>query len=268
MDRETRRRFAAWRAEEATDPQNTVVDDLFAGECDRAGFIQRATMFGLSASGDVRCAARRRRGARRLREGDARQGRRPAAHRHDAHPEGHAGAVDLPGDGCAAAGRHLRRVPQPQPPEPHARARAGRQLEPERQRQRVDLQAPPGRQVRQRQAHDRRRRHRDVPPAAHGPDVAGRLGLQRRALGRRRQQGRRLHDHVQARYADRELPVPHQQHHLPGDHPPQGLRRPVREDAADHGRLQPGRVHARASAPATTATRTGGAARRRSTAST
>ncbi|MDX6628019.1 MAG: peptide/nickel transport system substrate-binding protein [Gaiellales bacterium] len=50
MDRETRRRFAAWRAQEATDPQNTVVDDLFAGECDRAGFIQRATMFGLSAS--------------------------------------------------------------------------------------------------------------------------------------------------------------------------------------------------------------------------
>ena len=46
MDRETRRRFEAWRAE-APDPQNTVVDDLFAGECDRAGFIQRATMFGL-----------------------------------------------------------------------------------------------------------------------------------------------------------------------------------------------------------------------------
>jgi peptide/nickel transport system substrate-binding protein len=46
MDRETRRRFEAWRAE-APDPQNVVVDDLFAGECDRAGFIQRATMFGL-----------------------------------------------------------------------------------------------------------------------------------------------------------------------------------------------------------------------------
>ena len=46
MDRETRRRFEAWRAE-APDPQNTVVDDLFAGECDRAGFIQRATIFGL-----------------------------------------------------------------------------------------------------------------------------------------------------------------------------------------------------------------------------
>lgn len=49
MDRETRRRLEAWRAG-APDPQNTVVDDLFAGECDRAGFIQRATMFGLSTS--------------------------------------------------------------------------------------------------------------------------------------------------------------------------------------------------------------------------
>jgi peptide/nickel transport system substrate-binding protein len=49
MDRETRRRFEGWRAE-APDPHNVVVDDLFAGECDRAGFIQRATMFGLSAS--------------------------------------------------------------------------------------------------------------------------------------------------------------------------------------------------------------------------
>ncbi len=47
MDRETRRRFESWRAA-APDPHNTVVDDLLAGECDRAGFIQRATMFGLS----------------------------------------------------------------------------------------------------------------------------------------------------------------------------------------------------------------------------
>ena len=47
MDRDTRRRFEAWRAD-ASAPQNQVVDDLFSGECDRAGFIQRATMFGLS----------------------------------------------------------------------------------------------------------------------------------------------------------------------------------------------------------------------------
>ena len=104
-----------------------------------------------------------------------------------ADPEGHARALDVPGDGRPAAGRHRRRVPQPQPPEPHARARAGRQLEAERQRQRVDVQAAPGRQVRQRQADDRRRRHRDVSPPAHGPDLAGRLRLQRRALRRRRQ---------------------------------------------------------------------------------
>ena len=47
MDRETRRRLEAWRAE-APDPHNAVVDDLLSGECDRAGFIKRATMFGLS----------------------------------------------------------------------------------------------------------------------------------------------------------------------------------------------------------------------------
>jgi peptide/nickel transport system substrate-binding protein len=48
MDRETRRRFEAWRGETASDPQNVVVDDLLSGEIDRAGFIKRATMFGLS----------------------------------------------------------------------------------------------------------------------------------------------------------------------------------------------------------------------------
>ena len=48
MDRETRRRFEAWRGETASDPQNAVVDDLLSGEVDRAGFIRRATMFGLS----------------------------------------------------------------------------------------------------------------------------------------------------------------------------------------------------------------------------
>jgi peptide/nickel transport system substrate-binding protein len=47
MERETRRRLEAWRAE-APDPHNAVVDDLLNGECDRAGFIKRATMFGLS----------------------------------------------------------------------------------------------------------------------------------------------------------------------------------------------------------------------------
>ena len=87
MDRETRRRFEAWRAE-APDPHNTVVDDLFAGECDRAGFIQRATMFGLSVPVDVGCArsprARLLPRSRRRR----RQGRRPDPRRPDADPKG------------------------------------------------------------------------------------------------------------------------------------------------------------------------------------
>ena len=146
----------------ATDPQNVVVDDLLSGECDRAGFIQRATMFGLVRAGDLGSAARSRRGAGRVRQGDARQGRRPHPRRPHADPEGHARALDVPGDGCPADGRHLGRVPQPQPPEPDAPARAGGQLEAERQRQPVDVQAAPGRQVRQRQADDRRRRRRDV----------------------------------------------------------------------------------------------------------
>ena len=77
-------------------------------------------------------------------------------------------------------------------------ARAGRQLEAERHRQRVDVQAAPGRQVRQRPADDRRRRRRDLQPPAHRSDLAGRLGVQRRPLGCRRHEGRRLHRAVQA----------------------------------------------------------------------
>ena len=37
--------------------------------------------------------------------------------------------------------------------------------------------------------------------------------------------------------AGRELPVPHELDDLPGDHPPEGLRRPVRVDPADDGRV-------------------------------
>lgn len=49
MDRETRRRFSRYR-HQASDPQNAVIDDLIAGECDRGEFLRRATMFGLSTS--------------------------------------------------------------------------------------------------------------------------------------------------------------------------------------------------------------------------
>jgi peptide/nickel transport system substrate-binding protein len=49
MDREARRKFEAYRR--STGPiENTVIDDLNHGELDRAGFIRRGAMFGLSAS--------------------------------------------------------------------------------------------------------------------------------------------------------------------------------------------------------------------------
>lgn len=49
MDREARRQFERFRRD--TGPvENQVIDDLFAGECDRRGFLQRGAMFGLSAS--------------------------------------------------------------------------------------------------------------------------------------------------------------------------------------------------------------------------
>jgi peptide/nickel transport system substrate-binding protein len=49
MDRESRRRLDEYRRE--TGPiENTLIDELVSGELDRAEFIRRATMFGLSLS--------------------------------------------------------------------------------------------------------------------------------------------------------------------------------------------------------------------------
>jgi peptide/nickel transport system substrate-binding protein len=49
MDREARRKFEAYRRS-AGPIENSVIDDLNGGEVDRAGFIRRGAMFGLSAS--------------------------------------------------------------------------------------------------------------------------------------------------------------------------------------------------------------------------
>ena len=151
MDRETRRRLEAWRAE-APDPHNAVVDDLFAGECDRAGFIKRATMFGLSvpamsaalvAAGEAPMAfAKTTRGKA---GGRLRIGMTPI-------PKGtlepwtyqETAALQLGG----ISGEFLNRTQQNLTVDAGARG----QLEAERRRQRVDVQDPPGRQVRQRQA--------------------------------------------------------------------------------------------------------------------
>jgi peptide/nickel transport system substrate-binding protein len=50
VDRETRRRFEQYRAASAGPVENTLLDEFRDGELDRAEFLRRATMFGLSAS--------------------------------------------------------------------------------------------------------------------------------------------------------------------------------------------------------------------------
>ena len=50
MDREDRRRFEEYRREEAGPVENTLFDELASGELDRSEFLQRATVFGLSAT--------------------------------------------------------------------------------------------------------------------------------------------------------------------------------------------------------------------------
>ncbi len=49
MDRETRRALDAYRRSEAGPLENTLIDELVAGELDRREFLARATMLGLSA---------------------------------------------------------------------------------------------------------------------------------------------------------------------------------------------------------------------------
>jgi peptide/nickel transport system substrate-binding protein len=48
MDRETRRRFEDYRANQAGPIENTLIDELLDGEVDRKEFFRRATLFGLS----------------------------------------------------------------------------------------------------------------------------------------------------------------------------------------------------------------------------
>jgi peptide/nickel transport system substrate-binding protein len=50
MNREQRRQLAAYRHEEAGPIENNLIDELVNGELDRAEFIRRGSVFGLSAS--------------------------------------------------------------------------------------------------------------------------------------------------------------------------------------------------------------------------
>ncbi len=224
-------------------PAEPVVDDLFAGECDRAGFIQRATMFGLSvpvmsaallAAGEAPAAfAKETRGKA---GGRIRVGLTPIP-KGTLEPWTYQETAALQMGGIS--GEFLNR----NRPNLTLAARAGGQLEAERHRQQWTYKLRQGVKF----ANGKPMTADDVvatyTPPAHRPDLAGRLRLQRRALDRRRDEGRRLHRPVQAGHADGELPVPHELVDVPGDHPAQELRRAVRDDAADDRRLQPRRVH-------------------------
>src|SRR5947208_3157169 len=50
MDRESRRRLDQYRKDSAGPVENALLDDLVSGELDRASFIRRATVVGLSTS--------------------------------------------------------------------------------------------------------------------------------------------------------------------------------------------------------------------------
>jgi peptide/nickel transport system substrate-binding protein len=50
VDKDRRRRFEEYRLEEASEIENTVIDELVDGVLDRSEFIRRATMFGMSLS--------------------------------------------------------------------------------------------------------------------------------------------------------------------------------------------------------------------------
>ena len=82
MDRETRRMIEEYRRTEAGPLENNLIDELVAGELDRKEFLQRATMFGLSAGtigALLRYARRARRRVRRDRSTPSRRAARSAS---------------------------------------------------------------------------------------------------------------------------------------------------------------------------------------------
>ncbi len=50
MDRATRRRLEEYRRGEAGPIENTLIDELASGELDRAEFMRRGAMFGVSVA--------------------------------------------------------------------------------------------------------------------------------------------------------------------------------------------------------------------------
>ena len=157
MDRETRRLIEEFRRNEAGPIENNLIDELVGGELDRQEFLRRATMFGLSVGTIGHAPALRRRGGVALgataavAQGGRHDPRRPDGVRLELEP------YLLNDGGSLALRRHPGRVPHVHEPEGAGRAVARHELEAEHERDRVDVPAPQGRQVPQRQDDDRRR---------------------------------------------------------------------------------------------------------------
>ena len=218
MDRETRRIVESYRRDEAGPLENQVIDELLGGEVDRQEFLQRATMYGLGA-GTIG-ALLRFVGEADLAYGaslDAVQGRRHDPPRHPGIRERRSSRT------CSTTAARSR---SPASPASTSRSRTrqarsapwlGDELEDERRRNGLDVPAPQGRAVPQRQGDDVGRRRREH-------EAVRRQGLERRPrpLLRRRRESRRVGRYtgrLPAEVADRRLPVPPQSDDVPGDHP-------------------------------------------------
>ncbi len=156
-------------------------------------------------------------------------------------------------------------------PEPDALADARPELEAEREGDGLDVQrsarASSSRTARPLTA-------ADVVATLQPADGSGRrrrsaVGVQGRSPALRRQRRGRLHRRLHARRTDGQLPVPDEQHDLPGDHPAGQLQaRNVHEDPADDGGVQPHLIHARCRGEVRPQPELVGRQARRSTAST
>ena len=160
MDRETRRALEEYRRNDAGQIENNLIDELVNGEVDRAEFLRRGTMFGLSAGIIGSALALRRRGRRRPDDRTATRGRQGRGHDPARAADTGSPARALPPERRrdARVRRHPGRVPDVHQPPGTGSPDAGDDLEGEQGRNRLDVPAPQGRALPQRQGDDVRRR--------------------------------------------------------------------------------------------------------------
>ena len=156
MDRETRRALEEYRRNDAGPIENNLIDELVNGEVDRAEFLRRGTMFGLSAGiigsalafvGEAGAAPTTGQQLAAVKAGGTlRAGiTNPAVLARALPPERRRGARLL---------RHTGRVSDVHQPPGTGSTGAGDDLEAEQGRDRLDVPAPQGRALPQRQGDD------------------------------------------------------------------------------------------------------------------